>query len=233
MSRSIEWSCSLINILFYLLSWLTVSLMYLWRLYRGKWELGEILAPWLHQHYWRPRPRLMAFIVKSEHWPGDCGHWDHTVTREQLSSSQQKRGAPFLLRHVLFQLPSTLACFHWTLKFKLSGFLYCSGLTFEYHVKYLKINYPSFCFFRDIMCETWMGKTNLIDSSKWQNNEPGNRKDWAFYFYRKWGSQSSNNDLFKTCNVLQTDGNPAVNLKISFWQQPTSNSHVSMVRQLW
>ena len=30
------------------------------------------------------------------------------------------------------------------------------------------------------MCETRMGKTNLIDSNKWQNNEPGNRKDRVF-----------------------------------------------------
>ena len=154
------------------------------------------------------------------------------------------KAAAFLLQHVLFQLPPTLACFHWTLKFKLSGFLYCSGLTFEYHVKHEKwkliihipLVYAFFLFFRESKCECWMGNTNKIDSSKWQNNDHGKQKDWAFYFLRKWSSQSSNNDFYSEhVTFFKQMENPLSNSFLYLHpsaNMPTSSSHVSTVWQL-
>ena len=99
----LSWSCTL-KYFFYLVSELTESMMYLCQLWRARRKVrtGEILAPWLHQHYWRPGPRLMAFIVNCEHWTW-WGLWTlgphsgvvGTATCEQLRSSHLIRGGVF------------------------------------------------------------------------------------------------------------------------------------------
>ena len=148
---------------------------------------------------------LMAFIENIGQGRVVSGHQDHqgttTTNWDELGSSQS-----MFYYSTFYSTSPTFACLYWTLNhrstssrpvFNLLAFdiwlqnrvfgnsqtfialLYLCELDFFIYVCATVNQY--LISFQEIMMVRNLGKTNLIDSKKWQNNEPGNLIGWAFF----------------------------------------------------